>query len=195
MKQPQHNVEQFEFNLGRANELCCAGKGKTIICGQCDTCLLIPKLKEVKEWFFRLGDYSRKKFMLGLFRRIHSVDLLRQLVSLLQPVVTKDFVYARMRSQPSLDTDVMTLSADRALLEDEVLQYTLDNWDWFEKSSYWTKAKFAFSLLQICDGHLLHLLFTQANTLLVSEMKAAESDPGKHIFIFYIFTQAIYKTL
>ena len=184
MKHTQTNIEQYEFNLGKAHELRCVNTGKSTVCGQCETCQLTLKLKEMKEWFHRLGDYSRKKFMLGLLRRIHSVDLLQQLVSLLQPVVMKDFMYARTRSQPSLKTDVMTLSADRALLEDDVLQYITSTWDWFVKSSYWSKANFAFSLLQACDAHLLHLLYTQANTLLVSERKALEALPGIYIIFF-----------
>ncbi|XP_070185909.1 F-box and WD repeat domain containing protein 10B-like isoform X2 [Littorina saxatilis] len=175
MKHTTTNIEQYEFNLGRAPNLRCVNTGKSTVCGECETCLLTLKMKEVKEWFHRLGDNSRKKFMLGLLRRIHSVDLLRQLVTLLQPVVMKDFMYARARSQPSLTTDMMTLSADRALSEDDVLKYITSTWDWFAKSSYWSKANFAFSLLQACDAHLLYLLFTQANTLLVSEKKATEA--------------------
>lgn len=185
MKHTTTNIEQYEFNLGRAPNLRCVNTGKSTVCGECETCLLTLKMKEVKEWFHRLGDNSRKKFMLGLLRRIHSVDLLRQLVTLLQPVVMKDFMYARARSQPSLTTDMMTLSADRALSEDDVLKYITSTWDWFAKSSYWSKANFAFSLLQACDAHLLYLLFTQANTLLVSEKKATEAVQG--IYLVYFF--------
>ncbi|XP_076443004.1 F-box and WD repeat domain containing protein 10B-like [Babylonia areolata] len=178
MKHSQSNIEQYEFNLGKAHELRCVNRGKCTVCGQCESCQLTIRLKDMKEWFHRLGDYSRKKFMLGLLRRIHSVDLLRQLVTLLQPVVMKDYMYARTRSQPSLKTDVMTLSGDRALAEDDVLQYITSTWDWFGKLSYWSKANFAMNLLQACDAHLLSLLYTQANTLLVSEKKATEALPA-----------------
>ncbi|KAL8573173.1 hypothetical protein ACOMHN_036158 [Nucella lapillus] len=178
MKHSQSNIEQYEFNLGKAHQLRCVNSGKCTVCGQCESCQLTVRLKDMKEWFHRLGDYSRKKFMLGLLRRIHSVDLLRQLVTLLQPVVMKDCMYARTRSQPSLKTDVMTLSGDRALSEDDVLQYITSTWDWFVKLSYWSKANFAMNLLQACDAHLLSLLYTQANTLLVSEKKATEALPA-----------------
>ena len=178
MKHSHTNVEQYEFNLGKAPNLRCVASGKSTVCGTCETCQLTLKMKEIREWFHRLGDFSRKKFMLGLLRRIHSTDLLRQLVSLLKPLVMKDHMYARTRSQPSLETDVMTLSADRALEENSVLQFITSTWDWFAQSSYWSKANFAFNLLQNCDAHLLHLLYTQTKTLLVSEQKVADTIPG-----------------
>lgn len=183
MKHSKDNIEQYEFNLGKAHELRCINNGKTTTCGECETCQLNLKLKEVREWFFRLGDFSKKKFMLGLLRRIQSTDLLEQMVSLLQSVVMKDFIYSRMRTQPSLDTDAMTLSADRALNEEDVMQYITSIWDWFVQVPYWSKANFVFGLLQMCDAHLLSLLHAQARMLLVSERKADERSSGTVVCI------------
>jgi F-box/WD-40 domain protein 10 len=185
MKHAAPNVEQYEFNLGAAKMLRCL-TGKSTICGKCETCQFTLKMKDLREWFHRLGDFSRKKFMLGLLRRIHSVDLLRQLVSLLQPLLTKDHVYARARSQPSLETDVMTLSADRALQGEDVLNYITMTWDWFANASYWSKANFAFHVLQRCDAHLLHLLHAQARTLLVSEQKVHDAVAGRGAFAYIL---------
>lgn len=178
MKHPQSNRETYEFNLGKAPELRCVFSQKATVCGKCETCELNDRLKYVKEWFPRFGDHSQKRFMLGLMRRIHSINLLQQLVTLLQPLLNKDYTYARMRTCPSLRTDTMTLSSDRSLSSGAVEYYITSTWDWFAKSNYWSKSNFALALLRLCDVHLLHILGTQARTLLISEENACGGHEG-----------------
>ncbi|XP_059139668.1 F-box and WD repeat domain containing protein 10B-like [Physella acuta] len=176
MKHPSSQSEEQEFNLGKALELRCINISKYTSCGVCDTCLLNTKLREIKEWFFRFGDHSKKRFMLGLFRRIKSTDLLKNLVVLLQPVLNKDGMYARARTQPSLKTDSATVSSDRAINANKVEQLMLGTWEWFAHTTYWTKMNCTLNLLQQCDAHLLQELYKQARTMLASELKAAESQ-------------------
>ncbi|XP_060063470.1 F-box and WD repeat domain containing protein 10B-like [Ylistrum balloti] len=171
MKHPNNNVELFEFNIGQALHMRCVNTKKA--CGQCESCQLNTKLKEAKEWLGKFGDHSKKRFMLGLMRRFQSVDLLQQMVTLLQPLLYKDFTYARSRTTPSLKTDTASLSSDRAVPSKDVEAFILTTWNWFQKANYWSKANYAMSLLQLCDSHLLHILGTQARTLLVSEERAA----------------------
>ncbi|GFO23350.1 F-box/WD repeat-containing protein 10 [Plakobranchus ocellatus] len=175
MKHPSPQREDCEFNLGKALELRCVNSGKTTVCGECETCTLTHKLRDVREWFSRFGDHSKKRFMLGLLRRTRSIDMLKNLVLLLQPTLNKDYTYARSRTNPSLETDTATLSSDRAISASTVEQITISMWEWFSRANYWTKMNFALSLLQMCAVHLLHTLYTQARTLLASELKAAES--------------------
>lgn len=175
MKHTSANVEVFEFNLGQAQQLRCVNRSKATVCGQCEACILNNKLTDIKEWFPKLGDHSKKRLMLGLLRRFHSIDLLHQLVTLLHPMMCKDFTYARSRTCPSLFTDASTLSSDRALPTNTVEDNTTNYWKWFEKANYWTKSNFAFAVLQMCDSHLLHTLASQARTLLITEEKAASS--------------------
>lgn len=181
MKHPSANLEVFEFNIGKAQSLRCAGSSRAISCGECETCLLTDRMKHAKEFFPKMGDHSKKRFMLGLMRRFHSVDLLQQMVSLLQPLTCKDFTYSRSRVAPSLDTDSSTFSSDRAMDLMEVEQFVTGTWMWFQKSNYWTKANFALSLLRLCDSSLLHTLGSQARTLLISEEKATTVVPGKKL--------------
>lgn len=180
MKHPSASLEVFEFNIGKAPSLRCASSQQAISCGECETCLLSDRMKNAKEFFPKMGDHSRKRFMLGLMRRFHSVDLLHQMVSLLQPLSCKDFTYSRSRAAPSLDTDMTTFSSDRAMDLMEVERFITGTWMWFQKAMYWTKANFALSLLQLCDSSLLHTLSSQARTLLITEEKAtsiaAEAD-------------------
>ncbi|XP_060555980.1 F-box and WD repeat domain containing protein 10B-like isoform X2 [Ruditapes philippinarum] len=173
MKHSAPNVEVFEFNLGRAPLLRCVKTEKSSACNECETCKLSIKLREIKQWFPRLGDHSKKRFMLGLMQRTHSAELLKQVVTLLQPVLCKDFTYSRSRTNPSLSTDNPTLSSDRALPAKKVDNYIITSWQWYGEANYWSKANFALVLLQMCDAHLLHTIGAQAKTLLISEEKAA----------------------
>lgn len=183
MKHPSTSLEVFEFNIGKAPSLRCASSQQAISCGECETCLLSDRMKNAREFFPKMGDHSRKRFMLGLMRRFHSVDLLHQMVSLLQPLSCKDFTYSRSRAAPSLDTDMTTFSSDRAMDLMEVERFITGTWMWFQKAMYWTKANFALSLLQLCDSSLLHTLSSQARTLLITEEKATSIAAGKKLMV------------
>ena len=182
MKHSAPNIEVFEFNLGQAPLLRCVSSEKNTSCTECETCLLNSKLREIKEWFPRLGDHSRKRFMLGLMQRLHSAEILGQIVKLLQPILCKDFTYSRSRSNPSLPTDTTTLSSDRAMPQKDVEDYITSTWHWFSSCNYWSKANFAYVLLRMCDAHLLHVIGTQARTLLISEVRAAAEMPGELLY-------------
>lgn len=179
MKHSAPNIEVFEFNLGQAPQLRCASSEKSPSCSECEACKLSVKVREIKQWFPRLGDHSKKRFMLGLMQRTHSAELLKQVVSLLQPVMYKDFTYSRSRANPSLPTDNPTLSSDRALSSKKVENYIVSSWQWYGDANYWSKANFALVLLQMCDAHLLHTIGAQARTLLISEERAAQEFGGR----------------
>ncbi|XP_064624402.1 F-box and WD repeat domain containing protein 10B-like [Lineus longissimus] len=175
MKHPSRNCEPFEFNIGKAFELRCVESDKALTCGDCESCRLVKKLNQAKQWFPRLGTQSQRRFTLGLVRRFHSVDLLEYIWSILRPLTNKDFTYSRSRTQPSVDGDQPTVSGDRALnlaeLENELSQM----FDWFRQANYWTKCNFMMGIMQDCDQHLLYSIAQQAKTLLISEKKASIS--------------------
>lgn len=179
MKHSRANVEVYEYNLGQAQQLRCVNSTKATVCGECEACVLNGKLIDIREWFPKLGDHSKKRLMLGLLRRFHSTDLLHQMVTLLHPMMCKDYTYARSRTCPSLHADSSTLSSDRALPTSTVEENIAHYWNWFEGGNYWTKSNFAFAVLQMCDSHLLHTLAAQARTLLITEEKAASGAEGK----------------
>ena len=180
MKHPSKSSEAFAFNLGRAPELRCGGGGdgaRPAACGACEACGLLGRLGPVRAWFGRAGDQSRRRFLFGLVRRLHSVDLLEYFARLLSPLLLcKDYMYARMRTNPSLATDRSTISADRALDAAALDREIGETWYWFQSSNYWTKLNFVLSLLKECESHLLHLIGVQAKTLLAAEKKAYVSE-------------------
>ena len=163
----------------KMREICCANSYKMLPCGSCEMCQLVIKIKEANEWIPRLGDFSRKALMLGLVRRMDSVDLVKKFATLLHPVIMKDSIYARSRSNPSLTTDVMSVSGDRALNNIFVPYVITLIWEWFSQLSSWSKAKFLLHLLQDCDIHLLYLLYLQLCSLLISNLNFIKSMQGK----------------
>lgn len=180
MKHPSSQIESFVFNLGKANDLRCNSSSQTV-CGKCDGCVLQMKITPVKAWFNRAGDQTKRRFVLGLLRRLHSVDLVKYVINLLQPLMCKDFMYARSRSKPSLPTDSANLSNDRALNVIELEKSIANTWDWFQSASYWIKSNFLITILQECEQHLLFLIINQAKTLLTSEEAAFIPIGMKHV--------------
>ncbi|XP_074649289.1 F-box and WD repeat domain containing protein 10B-like [Tubulanus polymorphus] len=178
MKHPENNCEPFEFNIGRAFDLRCVenADGPTV-CGACEACQIIAHLDNAIAWFERFGSQAKQRFLHGLVRRFRSVDLLEYVVSLLQPLLCKDYTYTRTRTKPSQQVDQPTMTGDHALdiadLEDELVEI----FHWFMKANYWTKTNFVLGILKICDMPLLFSVGTLARTLLSSERNAHSSIP------------------
>ncbi len=157
-------------------ELRCQKNKSASICGCCESCVLGHKLSQASRWFFRAGDFSRRKFLLGLLQHLHSVDILRNIIKLLQPLLCKDYTYARTRIRPSLESDQSTMSSDRALNQEAMQAEFEVLWLWFESASYWTKSNFMLKVMQDCESHLLKVLLVQARTMLTTEMSTHRSE-------------------
>ena len=172
MKHSDPQLATFVYNLGKAPALRCSNATGKKYCGECEGCILQLNITPTKGWFLRSGDQTKRRFMLGLFKRLHSVDLLKYFINILQPLNCKDFMYAKIRTNPSLCTDRATMSNDRALNVVELEQMFASIWEWFENANYWTKCNFVTLMLQLCEQHLLKVVLTQAQTLLSAEEAA-----------------------
>lgn len=166
------NSEHYEFSIGKAVELRCSEVVEDRECGECESCLLSHSILSTKNWFWRCSHQIKKRFLMGLVQRFHSVDLLKYTVQLLKPLLSKDFTYARNRAVPGLDTDYAQASSDRALSMNDINTSVKLTWNWFVSSNYWTKSNFLLALFQLCDIHLLFMVGNHAKTLLASEVKA-----------------------
>ncbi|XP_035670522.1 CMT1A duplicated region transcript 1 protein-like [Branchiostoma floridae] len=169
MKHPPDTTEVVEFNLGRAPTLRCTSGQPATTCGHCEACRLGATISFTREWFLRAGDHSKRRFLLGLPRRFHSAELMEYVVSLLSPLLYKDYTYARCRTNPSLPGDSSTLSGDRALNRRELRQHIADTWAWFAEASYWSKANYMLGVMQFCEPQMLYSLGTQARTMLQAQ--------------------------
>uniref|UniRef100_UPI00398E39CE F-box and WD repeat domain containing protein 10B isoform X2 n=1 Tax=Pristiophorus japonicus TaxID=55135 RepID=UPI00398E39CE len=161
--------EVGDFNIhSSANQTCLTDDCSAPPCGSCYTCTLELRLVSTRQWFPRAGDLSKRHFVIGLVRRIDSLDLLRQLDRLLQATLGKDFTHSRASINPSLDEDLSTLGSDRALSKVALHKYIFGTWQWFADSGYWTKTNYVLGLLQMCDVKLLHVVGNLIRTLLLS---------------------------
>ena len=178
MKHPHRTSESSEFNLGKTPELRCTNQETKATCGQCDSCALVTKINQVKEWFFRIGDKTKKKFLLGLLYKCHSKDLLKSVVSLLQPLASKDFTYANSRTTPGLCDDFPTVSLDRALDRNDTETQICELWSWFYEASYWTKSQFLKMILNESETHLLCVIFAECKKI-ITELE--QDLQGNHV--------------
>lgn len=169
MKHPDSASESYEFNLGKAGELRCSQQEGSTTCGICESCLIVLRYNDVKEWFFRAGDHTRKHFILGFLGRTHSPGILQNIVRLLQPMVGKDFTYSRTRTNPGLAEDRSTASMDRALDSHMIDLKISETWAWYHNANYWSKSKFLMMMLSLCEPHLLHDVAVQTKVQLVAE--------------------------
>ncbi|XP_038064299.1 CMT1A duplicated region transcript 1 protein-like [Patiria miniata] len=174
MKHPSENVEHFEYNLGKAPELRCEYGTVTTTCDRCESCRIRHRLARTRQWFLRAGEKTRKTFMLGLVRQFNSLTLLRYAVNLLNPLIGKDFTYARSRTHPSVGGDGASTGDDRALWTSKTEQTVTEAWQWFKEAKYWSKANYLLGVLQMCNGELLYSIGTLARTMLASEERARE---------------------
>ena len=193
MKHPSEATEAVEFNLGRAVELCCREAGdRKVGCSTCESCVLSRMLIDVASWFDRAGDSTRRRFLLGMVRRVRSPDMLQRLLTLMNgPLLAgRDRAYARARPQPALPTDYASTSADRALDPYDLEERICSTWKWFSRASYWSRSAFMLGCLQRCEAHLLHMVGVQAKTLFTSERNAfIPTGNCQHILLFNLLLQ------
>lgn len=107
----QHEIN-VQFTCHRLNEHEQLVSG---YCGECDSCEIVSRLGELKQWFDRASHSTQKKLLVGLLSRIRSVKAYEYLNDVLQPLAnySKDFIYSRNKYLPSLDQDTLKVTNDR----------------------------------------------------------------------------------
>ncbi|KAM4691176.1 F-box and WD repeat domain containing protein 10B [Rhinophrynus dorsalis] len=172
-------MKESEYRLACAPNLRCENQSSKVpLCQVCQTCVLSKKVAVTKEWFLRAGEMSQRKLLLGIIRRMRSLDVLEYAEQVLRPVQGKDFTYTRSRTHPSLDEDLVTSSSDRALDRHLLEQFMVETWEWFKRGSYWTKANYAVQLFRMCSTHLLHSAANLVHVLKIREMGSCSTDAG-----------------
>ncbi|XP_063309434.1 F-box and WD repeat domain containing protein 10B [Pelobates fuscus] len=173
-------MKETEFSLKCASNLRCKNQISGLpICQTCETCVLSTKIAVTKEWFLRAGEFSQRKFVLGIVRRLECLDLLLSVESVLQPVLGKDFTYSRSRINPSLQEDAHTTGSDRALNPQLWQQFVAETWRWFKGGTTWSKHNYALLLLKMCKAHLLHSVANLIHVLVVQGVHSFLAKKGK----------------
>ena len=185
MKFSDPNSESSEFNLNTIYEKCCR-KGEVGPCGDCESCVIDKKIKEVQSWLVLAGDQTRRRCLLGLVRRIYSTEALNYLSTLLHSVLNgKDYTYARTRTNPSLDTDRWTTSGDRMLKPEELDIKLQDLWKWFELGDYYRKLNFLLKIMTYCEVQLVWIVLKQIQTQFVPSQRANKNKGLCAILVCY----------
>lgn len=144
---------------------CKGGNGELNICGRCQSCVLYDKLNQFTQWMEDNGRASQKRFLTGILMRCQNLQILENLRRILQVTSGKDFTYTRSRHQ-SNKTKVTNNSNWSAKLHGMDM---LETWEWFRKSSEWTKSSYLLGILSSCDTHLLHMLGNLVHILIAWE--------------------------
>ncbi|KAL0983783.1 hypothetical protein UPYG_G00132750 [Umbra pygmaea] len=141
-------------------------------CGSCQSCLFTSKLYDSTQWLPRAGDASKRRFLTGILVRCQSLEILQNIKEVLKVTLGKDFTYTRSLHKPSLPEDMVTWSSDRGLDTKVLRKDIMDTWNWFSRSSYWTKFNYLLGILSLCDTELLHVLRNLTDVLIVREKRA-----------------------
>ncbi len=126
-------------------------------CGTCESCVLNRKLNFTKEWFPRLSENLRQKFIQKLLRGVSSLELISSLLGLLKPLQCKDFTYARCKASLTFNNDLSSTInvTNNVVNQNDMARYISDDREWFESSSNWTKSNYLLRILQFCNPYTL----------------------------------------
>lgn len=153
-------------------------------CGSCNTCQIVERLNNLKQWFDRANLLAIRQFIIGLLYRIDNHSIYLRIEELLKPLSeSKDFVYARNKFLPSCDEDQSKMNAGNRCLDPEfVRQQVNDIWTWYECSSGFVKLNFMLSVLNKCDQPMVQsVIFNLKKILDKYQMRAMSSDDEKFL--------------
>ncbi|EMP23730.1 F-box/WD repeat-containing protein 10 [Chelonia mydas] len=191
MKETSKDLESLEYRLDSAPVLRCEKKTDLVpVCQICETCVLAWRVFSTKEWFLRASDVSQRKFLVGIVKRLNSLDLLNYAEKVLQTSHGKDFTFSRSRT--SFKEDTTTSASDWILNTAMLEQAMLETWRWFKTSSYWTKANYTLLLFQMCNPKLLFMAASLVREQSASSKKETEDEEDKFTVAF-TETQSSFK--
>ncbi|KAB1265745.1 F-box/WD repeat-containing protein 10 [Camelus dromedarius] len=156
-------MENLESRLRNAPYFRCErGNDSVPVCQKCEACVLAWKVFSTKEWFRRVGEVSRRRFLVSVLAQLDSSYLLHYFQNILQTTQGKDFVYHRSRVNVSKKEGRVVKSSLNQVLDKTMEQEMREILRWFGNSSHRTKASYTLLLLQMCDPKLL---LTAANVI------------------------------
>ncbi|XP_044105081.1 CMT1A duplicated region transcript 1 protein isoform X3 [Neovison vison] len=147
---------------------CEKGDSSVPVCQKCETCVLAWNIFSTKQWFRRIGEVPRRKFLVSILEQLGSLYLLQYFQNILQTTQGKDFIYSRSRINLSRKEGKIVRSSLNQMLDKTVEQKMREILSWFARSTHRTKANYTLFLLQMCDPKLL---LTAANVIRVLSLR------------------------
>lgn len=169
-------MENLESRLRNAPYFRCErGNDSVPVCQKCEACVLAWKVFSTKEWFRRVGEVSRRRFLVSVLAQLDSSYLLHYFQNILQTTQGKDFIYHRSRVNVSKKEGRVVKSSLNHMLDKTVEQEMREILRWFGNSSHRTKASYTLLLLQMCDPKLL---LTAANVIRALFLREQDTASG-----------------
>ena len=139
---------------------CSAGLRKD--CGSCESCILQRKLSFLEEFLSRISEAKKQAFIQSLLRSCSSIQMISSLVRLLEPLMHKDFVYAKSKANATFDKDlvIMTNLSNKSVDIAAVDSFMLEERNWFASSSSWAKFNYLLKVLKSCNSYTLENVTT-----------------------------------
>ena len=143
----QQQIEDVSpMDVRKAEQIRCTGASPTD-CGKCESCVLKEKLIFARQWFIRLPETKKQKYIRGLSQKCVSLELISSLLGLLQPLQYKDFTYAKSKANLMFDEGL----SDKSLQGQEIADYMSDDENWFLDSSSWAKLNYLTAFFKFCS--------------------------------------------
>ncbi|EPY74293.1 F-box and WD-40 domain protein 10 isoform 1-like protein [Camelus ferus] len=169
-------MENLESRLRNAPYFRCErGNDSVPVCQKCEACVLAWKVFSTKEWFRRVGEVSRRRFLVSVLAQLDSSYLLHYFQNILQTTQGKDFIYHRSRVNVSKKEGRVVKSSLNHMLDKTVEQEMREILLWFGNSFHRTKASYTLLLLQMCDPKLL---LTAANVIRALFLREQDTASG-----------------
>ena len=139
---------------------CSAGPRRD--CGNCESCIMQRKLAMADECLSRVSEAKKQTYIRSLLQRCNSVEIISSLVGLLEPLMHKDFIYAKSKVNATFDKDLvnMTNLSNRSMDITTVESYMLDDMIWFSSASSWAKLNYLLYILKLCNSFTLENVVT-----------------------------------
>ncbi|XP_045842051.1 CMT1A duplicated region transcript 1 protein isoform X5 [Meles meles] len=149
-------MENLDPRLRNAPYFCCErGDSSVPVCQKCETCVLAWNIFSTKQWFQRIGEVPRRRFLVSLLEQLGSFYLLHYFQNILQTTQGKDFIYSQSRINLSRKEGKVVRSSLNPMLDKTVEQEMREILSWFGRSTHRTKTHYTLFLLQMCDPKLL----------------------------------------
>eukprot|EP00794_Sanderia_malayensis_P008819 gene8819-9764_t len=127
-------------------------------CGTCDSCILNNKITFAKEWFTRLSENAKQKFLRKLLNTCcDSVELMGSLIEHLKPLQSKDFTYSRSKASAVFNFEMSntTQNLENPIGHSELLKYASLDREWFESATPWSRLNYLLRIFQYCNSYTL----------------------------------------
>lgn len=134
------------MDVRKAEQIRCTG-GSPTDCGACESCVLKEKLNFARQWFTRLPETKKQKYIRGLSQKCVSLELICSLLGLLQPLQYKDFTYAKSKANLIFDEGI----SEKSLQPEKTADYMFEDESWFLAASSWAKFNYLTAFFRFCN--------------------------------------------